>query len=204
MRKCLGIAAAAGLLAFSSAQASPMLVDPTANGSSVDATITSSHCIGCFVDATLSENLEPAWAMLDVGESFTFDFFDLVVGGLIGGAQIELDAMLALASPRGAAEGTGYGGFVSFLFVFNGVQLDWIQPDDILLGDGTALGITFEDLFEFGLGNTTTVSATITRFAVAAVPEPGTAALLIVGLLALWFAAQQGPAGRRRLSASPA
>jgi hypothetical protein len=75
--------------------------------------------------------------------------------------------------------------------VINGGHLNWIQPGPIDLGDGTFLSVSFEDLFEFGLGNTTTVSATISR--VASVPEPGTAALLIVGLLALWFASRRQP-----------
>ena len=200
--KFLGIAAAS-LLAFGSANAGPIDVDPTATGSSVDATITSSRCIACFVDATLAADLEAAYAVLDVGDSFTFDFFDLVVGGLFGGAQISVDAVLALASPAGAAEGTGFGGFASFFFFFNGVQLTWDQPDAIALDDGTFLGVSFEDLYELGIGNTFTVTATITRYDAAPVPEPGTAALLMVGLFALWFASRQGT-GRRRVSADTA
>jgi len=198
MRKCLGIAAA-GLLMLGSAHASPMLVDPTSAGSDVDAQITSSSCIGCFVDASLSDGLEGAGAMLDEGESFTFDFFDIIVGGLIGSAQVQVDATLALAGSGQSAAGSGFGGFASFLYVVNGGRLTWIQPDAIDLGDGTFLGVSFEDLFEFGIGNTTTVSATISRYAVASVPEPGTAALLIVGLLALWFASRnRRPNGRPR------
>jgi len=120
MRRCLGIVAA-GLLAFGSAHASAIFVDPTATGSDVSANITSSKCLGCFVDASLSDGLEEAMAWLNTGDSFALDFFDLTVGGLIGGAAIEVDATLALASPEVLAVGSGFGGFVSFLFVFNGV-----------------------------------------------------------------------------------
>ena len=202
MRQYLGIAVAI-LLACGSAHASPMLVDPTAAGSDVDAQITSSSCIGCFINTSLSGGLEGAGAVLDAGESFTFDFFDIVVGGLIGTAQVEVNALLALASPVESIAGSGFGGFASFLYVVNGGRLTWIQPDAIDLGDGTFLGVSFEDLFEFGIGNTTTVSATISRYTAASVPEPGTAALLIVGLLALWFASRhRSPVGRRRISAS--
>lgn len=201
MRGCLGIAAA-GLLAFGTASASPILVDPTANGSNVSADITSSSCLGCFIDVSLSDGLDDALAWLDAGDSFTFDFFDIEVGALIGGAQVEVAATLALDSPEDSASGSGFGGFASFLYVINGGYLTWIQPGAIDLGDGTLLGVSFEDLFEFGIGNTTTVSATIYRYAAASVPEPGTSALLVFGMLALWFASRRRPVGRARFSAS--
>ena len=180
------------------------LVDPTATGSDVNAQITSSNCLGCFIDVSLSTGLNEAMAWLDTGDSFTFDFFDIVVGAWFGSAQVEVNATLALASPDVSAAANGFGGFASFLFVINGGYLDWLQPDAISLGDGTFLGVSFEDVFEFGIGNTTTVSATVSRYDAASVPEPETAALLIVGLLALWFASRHRPVGRPRFSASTA
>lgn len=203
MLKSLGITAAS-LFAIASAHASPILVDPTATGSNVDASVTASACLECFVDASLSDSLDSAEAWLGVGESFTFEFFDLTVGGLIGGELIEVDATLALASPAVLATGSGIGAFISFLFYYNGVYLDWSQPDAIDLGDGTLLGVAFENLFEFGVGNTFTVSATITRFDAAAVPEPGTAALLGIGLLVLWFGLRRRPGERPGFRASAA
>ena len=190
MRKWLALGVA-GLLAFGSVGATPINVDPTSAGSDVSADITSSMCLGCFIDVSLSEGLDAADAWLDAGDSFTFDFFDIVVGGLIGSAQIAVDATLALASPEVSAAGSGFGGFASLFYVINGGRLTWIQPDAIDLGDGTFLSVSFEDLAAFGFGNTATVSATISRYAVAAVPEPATAALLIVGVLALWFASRR-------------
>ncbi len=197
MRKYLSIVAA-GILAFGSAHASPILIDPTVTGSNVDAQITSSACWGCFIEASISDDLEGAMAWLDTGDSFSFDFFDITVGGFLGVAQVEVDATLALASPGVSAGASGFGGFASFLYVLNAGQLTWIQPAAIDLGDGTFLGVSFEDLFEFGIGNTATVSATITRFGAASVPEPGTAALLMVGLLALWFASRRPTVTRPR------
>lgn len=202
MHKFIGIVAA-GLLALGSANASPLMVDPTETGSSVEANITSSNCWGCFIDVSLSENLEGAGVEdLAIGGSFTFDFFDIVVGGLIGTANVELVAILALATPAVSAIGNGFGGFASLFYVLNGGHLTWVQPEAILLTDGSYLGVTFENLYEFGLGNTTTVSATISRY--AAVPEPGTAALLLVGVLALWFVSRRRPLVPAEFNASAA
>ena len=200
MRLLLGIVAT-GLLAFGSAHASPILVDPTATGSAVDVDITSSTCLGCFIEVSLSEDLDEAMAWLDAGDSFTFDFFDIALGALIGIAEFDLTATLALESPDLLVDGNALGAFASFLFVFNGIELNWIQPGSFDLGDGTSLSITFENLYEFVFGSTTTVSATISRDA-APVPEPETAALLLVGLLALWFASRRRPVGRPRSGAS--
>ena len=102
MRTLLGLTVT-GLLAFGTANAVPMHVDPAAAGSSVDAYITNSACIDCSVDATLSADLDAAEAWLDVGDSFEFDFFDLTVGGLIGGAEVVVEATLALDSPKDTA-----------------------------------------------------------------------------------------------------
>lgn len=199
MRKWLGIATL-GLLVFGSAHAAPILVDLTETGSSVSADITSSQCLYCFIDVSLSDGLDGAEAWLDSGDSFTFDFFDIVVGGLWGSASVAVNATLALASPDTSATGTGFGGFASFFFILNGGYLTWNQPAAIDLGDGTFLGVAFENLFEFGIGNTTTVSATISRYSIAAVPEPGTAALLVLGMMALWFASsRQRPLARLRV-----
>ena len=63
-----------------------MPVDPTVIGSEVDAQITSSTCWGCFIETSLSDNLDEAMEWLDTDESFTFDFFDIAIGGFIGSA----------------------------------------------------------------------------------------------------------------------
>ena len=186
MRKLISIATIF-LLFSGAANAGPLYVDPTAEGSSVSATMDDSGCAWCFINVGLSSGLEGAGASLDVGDSMTFDFFDIMVGGLIGSADVEIAATLALASPSLSIGASGVGGFSTFFFVLNAGSLTWIQPEAVDLGDGTFLGVAFENLFAFGIGNTATVSATITRFGAAAVPEPATAALFLIGLLVLWF-----------------
>ncbi len=173
------------------ASAGPILVDPTAAGSNVDADIVWQQCLFCYVDADLSEGLEGAQGYLGLGDSFTFDFFDVYVGGLIGNALVNVDATLAFAAPGAASSGSGIGGFASLFFAINAGYLFWEQPDPIDLGDGSYLGVAFENLFAGGLGNRTTVSATVHRYGSLAVSEPGTLALISFGLIGIW-------AGRRR------
>ncbi|HEX5787172.1 MAG TPA: PEP-CTERM sorting domain-containing protein [Woeseiaceae bacterium] len=186
------------MFANGAASAGPILVDPTTAGSNVDADILWQQCLICYVDAELSDGLEGAQGSLGLGDSFTFDFFDVFVGGLIGSALVNVNATLAFAAPSAASNGSGLGGFTSLFFAINAGYLFWDQPDPIDLGDGSYLGVAFENLVVGGLGNRTTVSATVHRYGSLAVSEPGTLALACLGLIGVW-------AGRRRrLKISPA
>ncbi len=167
------------------AEATPIdiIVEPTSEGSSVEANITDAAClVPCYIDTTLSEDLDEVWASLGVGESWTFDFFEITVGGL-GVANATIEATLAFLQPDLFAASSGDASFFTFLGWFSAGTLIWDQPGSFELADGTFLGISFENLIEAGFGNTTTVSATAVRY--QAIPEPGTLALFGLGLLML-------------------
>lgn len=168
------------------ASADPIFVDPTAQGSSVVVNFDPNECWEpCTVDTTVSSALDSAAgeAWLDLGDSLVVDFFDITVGGLGYVSDVMVTATLAFIAPDILPLANGSGRFFTYFGRFSAGELHWDQPALVDLGDDTALSINFEDLHEFGLGGTTTVSATISR--VARVPEPATLGLLGIGLLGL-------------------
>lgn len=195
-RLILTITAALLIFAFATKDtlADPIQVTPSYSDSSVEATINSSWCYGCWIDVVLNEGLGTGSAWLEAGDSVVFDFFDVYVGALIGGASVTVDATLGFSNPTGATSATGEGGFVTIAGLLSGGYLIWDQPNSIDLGDGTWLDVSFEDLAVGGLGNSATVSATVTRSGAASaisVSEPGSLGLLGLGLLVLAFAVRR-------------
>jgi len=128
-------------------------------------------CLFCGIDVDLNSGLGNLHSSLDVGQSWTFDFFEISFFGIGGG--------------------TGNGGFATFLGFITGGNLTWNSPVSYYtLADGTSYSVAFSNLS--GLTTSTaTVRATISR----SVPEPTPLALFGLGLLAI------GLARRRRVLA---
>lgn len=189
MRFSLTALAFAAALAAVPAQAAPVLSFDVAGApaSSASVTVQPGPCAICSATTQLDANLDNQIFDLGAGESKTFDFFRLTVGGLLGVAPISVSATLAFDTPAGeAAQGIGNGFFVTFFGTLNGGVLNWNDLPAITLGDGSRFSVDFSDIAAFGFGNTATVTATVTALDVAApVPEPGAIALLGLGALGL-------------------
>lgn len=150
---------------------------------------------GCGVTATLNPLLDSLNRTLDVGESWSFNFFTLGFHGL-GGGTGTLSASLGFDLPTGApvAQGTGEGGFGTFLGLISGGSLTWVtQPGVFSLDNGSQYSVTFANLSGLTVGSAV-VGATITLLQSASavsVPEPGTLSLFGLGLLAVGFLARR-------------
>ncbi len=201
---------AAGTLACLSlsAQATPVTFDLAgAPTSSVDVVDFDGGLLcsisGCGVTATLNPLLDSLNSTLDVGDSWSFDFFTLGFQG-IGGGTGTIAATLGFDLPTGApvAESTGEGGFGTFMGLISGGNLTWVtQPGVFSLGDGSQYSVTFANLSGVTLGSAV-VGATITLLqggGAVSVPEPGTLTLFGLGLLGVGFLARR----RQRQTANP-
>jgi hypothetical protein len=142
-------------------------------------------CIFCGIDVDLDSGLGSVSRNLEVGQSFSFDFFDISFYG-IGGGTGTIAAALAFDAPSGAptAGGQGSGGFATFLGFITSGSLTWSNPVSYFtLGSGVAYSVAFENLHGLTL-NTATVRGTITR-TTTRVPEPATLTLFGLSLLGL-------------------
>jgi hypothetical protein len=135
--------------------------------------------------ATLVDGLDDICFSLAPGESETFDFFDVTVGGKLGGGTADITATLAFDEPPSSGTGTGTGSWFTIFGILSAGELSWdTQPSPINLSDGGSFEIQFSDICEFGFGNTATVLATVTN-TTAPIPEPATMLLLSSGLVGI-------------------
>jgi hypothetical protein len=187
----LAFAAIIGTPTAGEAHAAPLTFDIAGDPQSwATATLGPSLCFGCSISATLNPNLDSVAFALNPGQSTTFDFFEIGVGGL-GGALAEIRAMLAFDLPSSeAVEAEGKGAFFTLAGVLSGRALAWNSLPSIITGaDGSQFSVDFSDLTGITIGNSATVTATIMALSgahtPAAVPEPGTMALLGLGMLVI-------------------
>ena len=182
------IVATAVLAAPLAANAIPVTFDLAgAPKSSVKLTDFNGFCL-CGIDLTLNPLLGSAGGTLNVGESFSFDFFSIDIWG-IGGGTGKIAATLGFDSPATApnAGGTGVGSFLVFGDFVAG-SLTWtVKNWDFSLTDGTSYRVSFDDLL--GLtDDATTVKGRIKLLigpGAVKVPEPATLTLFGLGLLGL-------------------
>ena len=173
------------------ARAGPLSFDAAgAPLSSVSATLGSSFCFGCYVNTTLNPALDGIAFTLGQGQSATFDFFRITVGGF-GGATGQVTAALGFDSPFGVSVvRNGGGAFVTLAGIVSAGTLVWSDPPSIVTGaDGSKFSVDFSDIAGFTFGNSAQVTANVTVLAEATppapalVPEPSTIALLVLSLL---------------------
>ena len=179
------------------AHAVPIFVDPASTGSTVDISLSNQNCAvwaPCWADwafSTGANSLDGSSGAgdLEIGDSLDVDFFDLSVGGF-GSADATIIATLAFDSPDVLPVATGQGNFWTFFGLYSEGTLVWEQPGLVDLNDGSYLSIKFDNIDAAGFGNGATVGVTIAHVSglgggPTGVPEPGTLALIGIGLLAL-------------------
>lgn len=196
--------AAVALFAASTANAASMLFQFDAAHSSI--TVSGNGDRGCipFGGCALTANLLTPFSNLtiDQGSSQTFNFASFNIGPGIGGDNaVQVDARLAFLTPdAGPASTTGDGSYFGVFGVFSGGSLTWNDPvQHFTAADGSKFTVTFNDLrgVQFGSNAVATVNIAVDSVA-AAVPEPATWGLLIVGV------GMMGVALRRRSAGSQA
>jgi hypothetical protein len=188
MKKFLcGLAVVAGLGSAVQANASPVLFDLAPSSTVL---LTSFQGNGGEPTLIVNPNLGSQSALLHAGETWEIDLFSIAFP-LVGSASGTISAFLGFDSPTGAPniDNSATGSLWSFFINFG--SLTWItQPGQFSLSDGTKYSVVFENLSGATLARSLDVHAFLT-LDTEPVPEPGTFALLALGILGVMFVSRR-------------
>jgi hypothetical protein len=187
MKKLLcGLAVVAGLGSAVQANATAVLFDLAPTSSVL---LTSYQPVFGGQPTLTSADLGSQSALLNAGQTWTINLFSIAFP-LIGSGSGTISALLDFEKPAAAPDITNSANGSFFSFLITGGSLAWInQPQQYSLGDGTKYSVVFENLSGF-TGRSVDVHAFLTLDS-ESVPEPGTVALLGLGMLAVILASRR-------------
>ena len=189
MRKLLSAAAVAvAMLSATAANAASLYFDFDESLSSFKVTSSTPSCpfqpnVNCQLTGALAPTPFTS-VFIDEGDTYQFNFGQLFVGPGIGGdSNTQVAATLAFLSPDASPVNTGGNvAYVTFLGAVSGGFLTWYNPvQQVTATDGSQFTVEFVNLAGVAFGGTTYAPVKITVDSVAAVPEPASWALMIVG-----------------------
>jgi hypothetical protein len=190
MKKLLcGLAVVAGLGSAVQANATPVLFDLASDSSVL---LTSFNGSGGAPTLIVNPNLGSQSALLSAGQTWAIDLFTIAFP-VFGQASGTIAAFLNFDSPTGAPDINNTANGNLWSFILNVGDLTWnSQPGQFSLADGTKYSVVFENLSGATFGRSVDVHAFLTlNSEPLSVPEPGTIALLGLGMLGVMYVSRR-------------